>query len=234
MPAADNAQQPDATRWEAIRQGATRARAQPRPARPHHHVVHDGSELVISVPDRSLILLVGPAGAGKSTFASRHFTATEILSSDAFRAMVSDDEADQRASADAFRLLEAVAGYRLARGRLTVVDATNLRRADRRALLEIARAARRPAVAIVLALPEDLVQERNAQRRSRTVDPAVVRRHADHLRGILEHPDRLLGEGFDAVHVIDDPVALDAVRILRTAPPPRRARAAVRRADRTG
>ncbi|HJZ54547.1 MAG TPA: AAA family ATPase, partial [Gemmataceae bacterium] len=63
----------------------------------------------ITVPKLSLIVLVGPSGSGKSTFARRHFLPTEILSSDACRAMVSDDENNQAVTNEAFTLLHTIA-----------------------------------------------------------------------------------------------------------------------------
>ena len=67
----------------------------------------------LSIPELSLVVLVGPSGAGKSTFARRHFRPTEILSSDFFRGLVSDDEGNQAASRDAFDVLHlAVAAVR--------------------------------------------------------------------------------------------------------------------------
>ncbi|MGZ6345348.1 MAG: AAA family ATPase, partial [Candidatus Limnocylindrales bacterium] len=60
------------------------------------------AELSIELPVPCLVLLVGPTGAGKTTFAARHFRPTEVLSSDRFRALVADDEADLSATADAF------------------------------------------------------------------------------------------------------------------------------------
>lgn len=80
----------------------------------------------VKVPELSLVVLVGTSGSGKSTFAATHFHPTEVISSDACRAMVSDDANDQSATNDAFDLLEYIAGKRLDRGRLTVVDATNV------------------------------------------------------------------------------------------------------------
>src|ERR671921_335458 len=93
----------------------------------------------VAVPDPALVLLVGAAGSGKSTLAARLFAPDEIVSSDALRAAVSGDEADQRASAVAFRILHRTVDRRLAEGRLTVVDATNAVAPIRRPLLQRAR-----------------------------------------------------------------------------------------------
>jgi protein phosphatase len=174
----------------------------------------DGREPLI-VPARGLVVLIGASGAGKSTFARRHFRPTEILASDAFRAMVSDDERDQTASAAAFDLLHRALAHRLRRGRLTVVDATNADPAVRRALLRLAVAARRPAVAIVLDLPEDRCLAQNAGRDGRVVAPEVVQRQIAAVRRSLTEPARLLAEGFAAVHVLRDGAAIDDAAIVR-------------------
>src|SRR6516225_12496518 len=108
----------------------------------------------ISLPELCLVALVGPSGSGKSTFARRHFRPTEVLSSDFFRGLVSDDEMDQSASADAFEALHFVAGKRLAAGRLTVIDATNVHRDARRPVVALARQHHVFAVAVVFNLPE--------------------------------------------------------------------------------
>nr|WP_055588572.1 AAA family ATPase [Peterkaempfera griseoplana] len=80
----------------------------------------------LAVPDLSLVVLVGTTGAGKSSFARKHFLPTQVVSSDVCRGLVADDENDQSASPDAFDVLHYIAGKRLAAGRLTVVDATSL------------------------------------------------------------------------------------------------------------
>jgi predicted kinase len=108
----------------------------------------------LTVPELSLVVLVGTTGSGKSTFAARHFAATQVLSSDYCRGLVSDDENDQSASADAFDLLHHIAGVRLRRGLLTVVDATNVQPKSRAALVAVARAYDVLPVAIVLDVPE--------------------------------------------------------------------------------
>ncbi len=95
--------------------------------------------MTISIPKLSLVVLVGPSGSGKSTFARKHFLPTEIVSSDDCRAMVSDDENDQAVTPEAFALLHYVAAQRLALGRLTVIDATNVQPEARALLLDLAR-----------------------------------------------------------------------------------------------
>lgn len=130
----------------------------------------------LAVPELSLVVLVGVSGSGKSSFAARHFGRHEVISSDACRGMVADDENDQSATADAFDVLHYVAGKRLTRGRLTVVDATNVQRDSRAQLVELARAHDVLPVAIVLDVPERVCVERNAARADRDLGARVVRR----------------------------------------------------------
>src|SRR2546429_8906319 len=125
----------------------------------------------LTIPELSLVVLVGPSGCGKSTFARRHFRATEVLSSDFCRGLVSDDENDQAATKDAFEVLHFVAGKRLAAGRLTVVDATNVQSDARTPLVALARTYHCLPVAIVFDLPEKLCHERNRDRADRGVRP---------------------------------------------------------------
>lgn len=172
------------------------------------------AEIVITDP--SLVVLVGAAGAGKSTFAARHFAADEILSSDRFREIVSGDEANQGATGAAFGRLHRELARRLAERRLTVVDATSIQTGSRRALLARATTAGLPATAIVLDLPAATVLARNAARRSRIVEEAVVRHHLERLRWALDGPDpRLWREGFAQVVILRLPAEVDLVRIRR-------------------
>ncbi len=168
----------------------------------------------LELPDPALVLLVGPAGAGKSTFAARHFAQDEVVSSDELRGLIGRDEADQTVSRAAFAVLHRIVERRLAAGRLTVVDATNVTRAARRALLRRAAAAGIPAVAIVFDLPLDVVLAQNARRAGRVVEPRVVERQWRTLAAALAR-DALAEEGFVAVHRLSTPGAATAVRIDR-------------------
>src|SRR5262245_43163754 len=115
----------------------------------------------LSIPQLSLVVLIGPSGSGKSTFARKHFLPTEILSSDACRALVSDEECNQNVTSHAFEVLHFIAAKRLQQGRLTVIDATNVQMEARNPLVHLARQYHVLPVAIVLNMSERLCQERN-------------------------------------------------------------------------
>ncbi|MEU1116039.1 MULTISPECIES: polynucleotide kinase-phosphatase [unclassified Streptomyces] len=154
----------------------------------------------LPVTDLSLVVLVGATGSGKSTFARRHFTPTEVISSDFCRGLVADDENDQSASGDAFDVLHYIAGKRLAAGRRTVVDATSVQSDSRKQLIELARAHDVLPIAIVLDVPEEVCAERNAARADRAGIPRrVIQRHRRELHRSLRHLER---EGFRKVHVL--------------------------------
>ncbi len=172
-----------------------------------------GDRIELAVPALSLVVLVGTTGSGKSTFARRHFRPTEVLSSDAFRGMVADDENDQSATKDAFETLHYVAAKRLAAGRLTVVDATSVQPRDRASLVALARDHDVLPVAIVLDLPPEVSAARNAARPDRDFGPHVLRRQHDQLRRGLRGLQR---EGFRTVHVLRTPEEVDAATVVRT------------------
>src|SRR5437868_5498249 len=166
----------------------------------------------IKIPKLSLVVLIGPSGSGKSTFARKHFLPTEILSSDASRGMVGDDENDQAVTRDAFEVLHFIAGKRLALGRLTVIDATNVQPEARQPLVHLARQYHCLPVAVVLNLPERLCQERNRLRPERDFGPHVVRQQVSQLRRSLRGLGR---EGFRHVFVLESPEEVEAVTVER-------------------
>ncbi|MGW9347376.1 polynucleotide kinase-phosphatase [Nocardiopsis flavescens] len=172
----------------------------------------DTAPRVLGVPAMGLVVLVGVSGSGKSTFAARHFGPTEVVSSDFCRGLVSDDENDQAASADAFALLHTIVDVRLRRGLLAVVDATNVQQRARAELLAVAKANDVPATAIVLDVPESVARRRNRVRPDRDFGDHVIARQCRDLRQSVK---RLRKEGFRKVHVLKGVAEVDAVVVER-------------------
>ena len=166
----------------------------------------------LTIPELSLVVLIGASGSGKSTFARQHFKPTEILSSDFCRGLAADDENDQSASKAAFEILHFIAAKRLAAGRLTVVDATNVQAEARKPLVELARDYHMLPVAIVLNLPEKLCHERNRQRADRDFGDHVIRQQSQQLRRALRN---LKKEGFRHIHLLESVEAIAAATIVR-------------------
>ncbi|OJJ23337.1 polynucleotide kinase-phosphatase [marine bacterium AO1-C] len=156
----------------------------------------------ISVPELSLVLLVGVSGSGKSTFARQHFTKYEIVSSDECRALVSNDENSKDATNDAFDLLYYIVGKRLKRGLLTVVDATNVQVASRKGLIALAREYHVLPTVIVLDMPQRVCEERNEQRVDRNFGDHVIRQQHQQLKKSIKGLKR---EGFRKIYTLRSP-----------------------------
>lgn len=167
----------------------------------------------IKIPDPSLVILIGASSSGKSTFAQKHFKPTEILSSDFCRDIVSDDATDQAATKDTFDVLHFIAAKRLAAGKLTVIDATNVQ-ADARSILQsLARKYHYLTFVIVFNLPYRICQERNEERHDRDIKPDVIHRQINQLRQSLRSLRR---EGFrNFVYVLSSQKDVESISIER-------------------
>lgn len=169
-------------------------------------------KLDISIPDFSLVVLIGASGSGKSTFAAKHFVPTEIVSSDKARGLVSDDETNQNVTADAFELVSAIAEKRLKHRKLTVVDATNVRASDRKAWIDLARRWHALPVAIVIEPGIDICVERNKARPDRPFGAGVVHRMVSEIRKGLRGLQR---EGFRQVWELHSAASIEAATVTR-------------------
>lgn len=167
----------------------------------------------IEIPEFALVALIGATSSGKSTFAKKHFLPTEVLSSDFFRGMVSDDENNQKVSKEAFDLLFYAANKRLNLMRTTVIDATNVQQSARKQIIDLAREQNVHSVAIVLNLPERDLLARNASRLDRGYPEHVIRKHVSDLRRSLRN---LKKEGFRFVYILNSQQEVDEVEIVRT------------------
>lgn len=149
-------------------------------------------------------------GAGKSTFAARHFLPTEIVSSDACRAMLADDPTDQRVSGSAFRLMTWIISERLRFRRTTVVDSTALDRRFRRDLLKLAAGSRAGTLLVLFDTDKETSLKRD-RARDRAVGAEVVeRQHPKFLKARDDVPN----EPWDRVEDIT-PGNADSTTVMR-------------------
>ncbi|MDA8393675.1 MAG: polynucleotide kinase-phosphatase [Candidatus Dormibacteraeota bacterium] len=168
--------------------------------------------MTITIPELSLVVLVGATSSGKSSFARKHFLPTEVISSDACRAMVADDENALDVNPPAFAVMHAIASARLGLRRLAVIDATNVQKEARRPLVELARDNDVLAVAIVFDLQESVLQQRSRERPDRNLGPHVVRNQIFQLHRAARDLQR---EGFRYVTVLRSQEEVDAAVVER-------------------
>jgi protein phosphatase len=154
----------------------------------------------ISIPRNTLVVLCGPAGSGKSTFAARHFAPSQIVSSDECRALVSDDPTDQSVSGHAFELMHYIIGKRLRLGRLTVADATHLKRIERKPLISLTRRFAFNSALIVFDIPLELCLARN-KRRERVIPEDALRLQYDLAQRVCKQVSE---EGLDYIVTVDE------------------------------
>ena len=161
----------------------------------------------VRLPDPALVLLVGAAGSGKSTWAAEHYRDVEIVSSDALRAVVGSGSADLGATSDAFRLLDQVVEGRARRGLTVVIDTLGLDPDRRAGWAALGEASGLPRVAVVLDTPAAVCRARNAAR-DRPVPAAVL---AGQLARVREARAELEAEGWDVRVVSGDDLPPTAV-----------------------
>lgn len=154
----------------------------------------------ILLPQNSLVILCGTAGAGKSSFAHRFFKITEVVSSDRCRALVGDDEADMTVSREAFILFRTVIDLRLSLGKLVVADSTALTRKAREDLKDIANKYNSPVVIIIFDIPVEICLQRDSKR-ERKVGKKVIERQRELLDQAIRTIDN---EGYDEVYVLKE------------------------------
>ena len=162
----------------------------------------------IKITPRTLVVLCGVAGSGKSTFAKKFFKRTQIVSSDHCRAMISDNPANQAVSKHAFDLFYFIIEKRLLVGRLTVADATSLSKETRRQLIEIAKKYGFKVVIIVFDIPLEICIERD-KKRPRKVGEQVIR---NQYVNFIEAKKSIPTEGCDEIFILNE-ITLDTATV---------------------
>jgi protein phosphatase len=175
-------------------------------------VTQPSDPTLLEIPDFALVVLIGATGAGKSTFAGRWFSPTEVISPDAYRALIGDDAADPSPSVDTFDVVRVIAEKRLEHRRVAVIDATNVRATDRKPWVEIARRWHALPVAIVLDPGLEVCVARNKARPDRDFGAAVPRRMIDEIRKGLH---KLQREGFRQIWKLSSVESIEAARVER-------------------
>lgn len=149
-----------------------------------------------------LTLMVGPAGAGKSSWVSATKPQCQVLSSDALRYEYTGGVVDQSRNDDVFLALHRLAKARLDSGLPVTIDATNLRRRDRLACASLAPA----GAAVRYVVIDRPLADKLATRGWRPEE--LVRKKHERMQSSLR--DILAGDGMPNVSVLDLRIASGA------------------------
>ena len=178
----------------------------------------------------AIVLCIGPSNSGKTTLlntlvAQNVLHRTEIVSSDACRLLVSDTDfidttndpdgilySDYQAiSQQAFSLLKQIVIARAKLNKVSFVDATHLRAAERESYITIARKYHVPIIALVFDIDSETLLMRDTNRNF----PRGKKRVEQQLRTFKYELKGLKKEGFHAVYTWQG----EELNIVRQAPP---------------
>lgn len=107
-------------------QGLFVLQADPDPSHTHHH----GYKFHSSI-EFPLTIMVGPSGAGKTTYLQTHCNMQNVISSDLIREQLCGDFREQSRNDEVFNVMHELADTRLHAGLPVILDATHLKNKDR-------------------------------------------------------------------------------------------------------
>lgn len=175
----------------------------------------------IYLPQRTLLVLCGVPGSGKSTFARRFIEQhglqpTTIVSSDYCRALICDDDTNQQVSRDAFDVFHYIIYKRMLLGRFIIADSTALLANARHRLLEQARSYAYATCLLVFTVDPAICIQRDRDRH-RIVGETIIR----NLQFMLEQALRdIPGEEWQQVYRVEDTVSPSSLFIRKEGLPP--------------
>lgn len=173
-------------------------------AAPQSGVRAAGTDALRSLDSGTLVVAVGPAAAGKSTFAASAEGAT-VVCLDVLREQIGGDAGDQALTPAAVERQAVLLEAYLHAGTTLFLDSTNVEEHVRADLVERARHHRRPIVALRILPPLATCRARNRARPdSRRVPDDVLA--WQHSLALAATPQTLLAEGFTAAHDIVTPL----------------------------
>ncbi|PIR93899.1 hypothetical protein COT97_04205 [Candidatus Falkowbacteria bacterium CG10_big_fil_rev_8_21_14_0_10_39_11] len=155
----------------------------------------------INVEPGTLILLVGPPASGKSTFAAEHFPVECVVSSDYLRSELTNNPGNHILSDLAFARAGQLVASRMKQGRVTVVDAMNLRPNARKAFIKFAAKNNRPVIGVHFDFDPAVLQARDLARGGKVGEKAIGRRAGKTADIIMLQNDKNL----DELYVVDQP-----------------------------
>ena len=146
----------------------------------------------------NFVMLIGPAGCGKSTFADSFWSTDtdkyEIVSSDKIREELYGDAAVQGNPREVFEIMHSRTIEHLKEGTHVIYDATNLTYKNRNSILDKVKSLACCA-AMVVAAPLNTILEQNRSR-ERVVPEEVI------MRQLCQFEMPTISEGFDMIRVI--------------------------------
>lgn len=135
-----------------------------------------------------MILMVGPAGSGKSTYVRENFPGYAVLNADSIRLDLTGDESNQERNPEVFSVMRRRLAKFLRSGQSAVVDNTNVKQPSRTELYEIAKAFDARIEAHVMQTDLAMCLRRNAGRTRVVPDDVIKNQYVQFLQSLSELP----------------------------------------------
>lgn len=166
-----------------------------------------------------LIVLMGIAGVGKSSWAQARYPHEQVVSADQMRLLVSDSESNQYASSQAWHLVTEFVAGRCELGRRAIIDATHVKREERLRWITFASEHAIPTQLVWFDIAPEESLARQAHRTRKVSQRILKRQHAQmHDAGKLSLL-ALRQEGWDRILRVTPSCQPGEAELLHHTPP---------------